>query len=309
MNIVLGLLDISASTNADKLETQTALVIPIIAAFSWWGIRVGISLIETCLSQMITFAHKHHYDNTKQWLHVHIEKSIQKATPLVFFASFVVVTYYGLVNDVVRNFLDLDTRIVLFFQAWVAWFLFFKLLLVVYLGQKLIAQHLQKKRRIRIFEVEQFTHVCQLMIVNFFIPSTLITLTGLIAFFLHSSPIDMYVAALALLIVLTFTLYPAYLIRKVLGQQREKTLTRINETLNIQMESKHLNDKRRLVDDFERLQFVSDLLAIRKEVNGISLWPINLPFTVQIAILAFIPILSWTGAGIVSQVLKSVTAL
>jgi hypothetical protein len=100
-----------------------------------------------------------------------------------------------------------------------------------------------------------------------------------------------------------------FFVRKVIKKRKEIMLQRINQSLNEQMlMNTESNAYRRLVDDETRLQFISDLLIVRKEVNQAPLWPMSMPFTVKMMLILMLPILSWMGAGFVSQFLKVLQA-
>ena len=279
---------------------------PISAAIAWWGAMVIKDYSKESLAKVITHGHPHHMPRVQTWLHDLIAIQVKKNLPLIVIGTLPIVSFYGYQNGVFNDNYGFNYRAILFFQAWITWVFFFCLLFLVYLGQRLITQHLEKKKRIRLFEIEQFSPICQLTIINFSIPCLIITVTAASAFLNPYSEFDMYATLLGFIVIFFFLTNPMLTIRRVLGVRREQSLKRLNKVLNMQIESKEVDDKRRLVDDFERLQYVSDLLTVRKEINSISLWPMDMPFVVKMGMVAMIPILSWIGAGIVSQLLKAV---
>ena len=95
-------------------------------------------------------------------------------------------------------------------------------------------------------------------------------------------------------------------VHRVVAQKRMLTLTRINDSLKIEISpEKRVSVTRRLVDNDSRLQFISDLLTVRTEIERAPSWPLTFPFTLKIFALILLPMLSWTGAGLVSQVIKA----
>ena len=306
INIVFGLMSLSPIGELQSKDAQSAFIMPLVTAIAWWGISVIKAYSEESLAIVITHGHSQHFARVKKWLHQFLLLKTKKILPLVVIGTLPIVSFYGLKNEIFSHNYGFNPRSILFIQAWLTWVSFFLLLYVVYLGQRLITMHLHKKLRIRLFEIEQFSPICSLTIVNFFIPCLIITFTAASAIFNPYSEYDLLAAFVGLMVALCFLVYPMLTIRRVLGKRREQSLERINKVLNAQIDSEDITDNRRLVDDFERLQFVSDLLSVRKEINSISLWPMDMPFAAKMAMVAMIPILSWVGAGIVSQLLKVV---
>ena len=306
INIVFGLLSLSPINELQSKDAQSAFIMPLVTAIAWWGISVITAYSEESLAIVITHGHGQHLARVKNWLHQFLHVKTKKILPLIVIGTLPIVSFYGLQNQIFSTNYGLNTRSILFIQAWLTWISFFLLLYVIYLGQRLISMHLHKKLRIRLFEIEQFSPICSLTIVNFVIPCLIVTFTAASAIFNPYSDYDLFVSLFGLIVTLCFLIYPMLTIRRVLGVRREQSLERINKVLNVQIESEDITDNRRLVDDFERLQFVSDLLSVRKEINSISLWPMDLPFAAKMAMVAMIPVLSWVGAGIVSQLLKVV---
>lgn len=309
INILIGLLTFTPSTELEKSEAQNAFIVPMMLGVCWWGIRVVRSYSQHTLSKVITHNHAHHQARLSILLRQLLERKTSKALPVLVILSMPIVGFYSYVNGAFDGLSLLDNRLALVLQAWSMWSVFFVLMYTVFLGQRIISLHVRKKIRIKLFEIEQFSPFCQLILANFFLPCFIITLVAATAVLNPYSDIDLIVTSVTLTVVFCFLSYPIVSIRQTLGRRRELMLERLNEALNIQMEPDNINNKRRLVDDFERLQFVADLLAVRKEINNISLWPMDMPFAYKMAILALVPIFSWIGAGIVSQLLKQVGSI
>lgn len=116
----------------------------------------------------------------------------------------------------------------------------------------------------------------------------------------------MLLSVISFLIVLIL-FQPILEAHNVVDKRRSLTLARINDSLKIEMSpEKRFSVTRRLVDDDNRLQFISDLLTVRTEIERAPSWPLTLPFTLKILALILLPMLSWTGAGLVSQLIKVV---
>ena len=306
INITFGLMSFSPVGSIEIKDTQSSFVLPLVAAIAWWGIRVITVYGEESLAKVITHGHSQHLPRVRKWLKGFLRAKAKRTLPFIVIGTIPLVSYYGLVNEVFANNYGINYRAILFFQAWFFWISFFFLLHVVYTGQRVITMHLRKKLRIRLFEIEQFSPICQLIIVNFLIPSLIITVITASAIANPYSEFDLILACIGLMVTVCFLTYPMLTIRRMLGMRREQSLERINRTLNVQIELEEMTNNRRLVDDHDRLQFVSDLLSVRKEINSISLWPMDMPFAAKMAMVAMIPIMSWVGAGLVSQLLKTV---
>lgn len=307
INILFGLMTFSPVGELQSTDAQVSFIMPLTAAIAWWGISVITTYSEDSLAKVITHGHSQHLPRVKKWLRTFFRMKSKRILPLIVIGTLPIVFFYAFINEVFSQRYGFNYRGILFVQAWITWVFYFLLLYVVYLGQRLITMHLKKKMRIRLFEIEQFSPLCHLTILNFFIPCLIITFTTASALLNPYSEFDLYVAFLSFIVILCFLTYPMFTIRHALGVRREQSLKRLNKVLNIQIESTEIVDNRRLVDDFERLQYVSDLLTVRKEINSMSLWPMDVPFVVKMGMIAMIPILSWVGAGIVSQLLKTIS--
>jgi hypothetical protein len=143
------------------------------------------------------------------------------------------------------------------------------------------------------------------VIVNFLLSFLTISAYSINGLFVDIPDTDKYVVLTVCLVIAFFLLSPIYLIRKVIKKRKEMMLERINESLNEQiLVNSDGSSYRRLVDNDIRLQFISDLLIVRKEVNQAPLWPMSVPFAVKMMLILMLPVLSWMGAGFVSQFLK-----
>jgi hypothetical protein len=185
------------------------------------------------------------------------------------------------------------------------WFCLINFIMALMVVFQLLKIYTTKYLRVRLFEIEELSPLCNVVMVNLLLSFLIISTYAINGLFIDIPNTDKYLVLMGCLVLAFFLLSPMFLIRKVIRKRKEMMLERINQSLNEQMlANTDENSYRRLVDDETRLQFISDLLIVRKEINQAPLWPMRLPFTIKIVLILMLPILSWLGAGLVSQLLK-----
>lgn len=169
----------------------------------------------------------------------------------------------------------------------------------------IIKRHLQKHFRIRLFEMEKLMPLCKLVLHNFCLTSILLAIYSVTFLFVDVPLTDAMLLSVISLLIVLLLLQPILEVHSVVSKRRSLTLARINESLKMETSPEmRVTETRRLVDDDTRLQFISDLLTVRTEVERAPSWPLTLPFTLKILVLILLPMLSWTGAGLMSQLIK-----
>lgn len=147
--------------------------------------------------------------------------------------------------------------------------------------------------------------LCKLVLHNFCLTSILLAIYSVTFLFVDVPLTDAMLLSVISLLIVLLLLQPILEVHSVVSKRRSLTLARINESLKMETSPEmRVTETRRLVDDDTRLQFISDLLTVRTEVERAPSWPLTLPFTLKILVLILLPMLSWTGAGLMSQLIK-----
>ena len=291
-------------------DAGTAAVLPVITALLWWGRTVCTSSGIKALSYVASHRRSRNTNKLAATFEYIIYINVKKFRPIIFiFASLIAFNYLyweGLFSTLENEVQQNTYRYILLLQAFPFWFCvinFIVLLIVIFQLSKI---YITKYLRIRLFEIEELSPLCNVVIVNFlmcFVAVSSYTINGL---FFDLPVVDKYLIFISCLILAFFLLFPIFLVRKVVKKRKEISLERINQALNDQiLANTEENQRRRLVDDETRLQFISDLLIVRKEVNQAPLWPMTVPFAAKMMFILTMPILSWMGAGLVSQLIKA----
>lgn len=301
---------ISFSYPRDSLQARyagAALIMPLITAAAWWGCRFCLLNASTNLGKVIGHRRKKTSSQLSRILTKHLEHALRLAMPcILILATFIGAAY--LYIDGLFVAVPGDTKqIFLMIQVLPLWTAILALIYCTFIVFRLMSKHIRHYLRVRLFEIERLQPLGNLVVVNFLFSSALLSLYLINTLVVDVPTSDLLIIIGLLGVILSSLLYPMWLLRSVLADRKSSTLERINSSLNFQLGNSHVHDKdRRLVDDKERLQHISDLLTVRKEITDEPLWPVNLPFTIKLAGLISLPIVSWIGAGLVSQFLKFV---
>ena len=147
--------------------------------------------------------------------------------------------------------------------------------------------------------------LCKLVLHNFCLSSILLALYSITFLFVEVPVTDAVLLSVISLLIVLLLFQPIWEVHSVVAKRRSLALARINDSLKTEISpEKRVSETRRLVDDDTRLQFISDLLTVRTEMERAPSWPLTLPFTLKILVLILLPMLSWTGAGLMSQLIK-----
>ena len=294
-------------------DAGAAFVLPILTALLWWGQLVSTSFAIKALSHVASHRRRRNTKKLEKIFENIIDTNLKKfRVTILFCAIFIAFNYLyweGLFAPIENQNHQGQYRYILFVQALPFWFCLINFILALIVVFQLTKIYTIKYLRVRLFEIEEFSPLCNVVMVNFLFSFLTISTYGINGLFIEIPNIDKYVVLIGCLVLAFFLFFPIFIIRKVIKERKEMMLERINHSLNEQMlTNTDGSSYRRLVDDDIRLQFISDLLIVRKEVNQAPLWPMSVPFTVKMMLILMLPIVSWMGAGLVSQLLKVLQA-
>lgn len=294
-------------------DAGSAVVLPLLTALLWWGKLVSTSFAVKALSYVASHRRSRNITKLAKTFEHIIYTNLKKFRLIIFVCACLIAFSYlyweGVFAPIENQEQQSQYRYVLLLQALPFWFCiinFFVSLVVVFQISKI---YITKYLRVRLFEIEELSPLCNVVVVYFLISFLAVTTYTINGIFFVLPDVDIYILFFSCSVLAFFLFSPIFLVQKVLKNRKEIMLERINNSLNEQMlMNTNGNSYRRLVDDETRLQFISDLLIVRKEVNQAPLWPMSVPFTVKIILILMLPILSWMGAGVVSQSLKVLLA-
>lgn len=308
VNALLGF--ISFSHPPDSLAARdagAAFVVPVLTAMAWWGYRFNIEKAAQYLAPVIGHRRRNSASRIKRWLVRLLMSRVEQVRMGLIIAAMVLSSMYLISQGLTDSLAAQPTRIFLLIQAFPLWLAVLHVLTVNIFTLKFLKKHLNDYFRVRLFEIERLRPVCHLVVTNFLVASLLLTVFSLNALFITLPLTDALLMLVFSLVILMVLVQPVIEMSRIVGLRREMTLSRINDTLKIQLEtSAPHQDDRRLVDNTERLQFISDLLTVRKEISQAPIWPMTFPSTVKILVLTVLPLASWTGSGVVAQLMKQV---
>ncbi|WP_414830496.1 hypothetical protein [Alteromonas sp. H39] len=309
VNSLLGF--ISFSHPPDSLAARdagAAFVIPILTAMAWWGYRINVVKASQYLAAVISHRRHDNLSRMEGWLVRIMVSRVEQLRWMLVIAALVLSTAYLVSQEITATLGDEPRRIILLVQAFPLWLSILHVLTANVLTLKFLRKHLNQYFRVRLFEIERLRPVCHLVVTNFLVASLLLTIFGLNALFITLPLADALLMLVFSLVILLILLQPVIEMSKIVSLRREMTLSRINDTLKIQLKgaSAPQKDDRRLVDNTARLQFISDLLTVRKEISNAPVWPMTFPSTIKIVVLMVLPVVSWTGSGVVAQLMKQI---
>jgi hypothetical protein len=301
---------ISFSYPRDSLQARyagAALMMPLITAAAWWGCRFCLLNASINLGKVIGRRRKKSSSQLSRILTEILDHALRRAMPYILILAFCIGAAYLYINGLFVTGPGDTRKIFLMIQVLPLWTAILAMIYCTFIVFRLMSRHIRHHFRIRLFEIERLQPLGNLVVVNFLLSSALLSLYSINILVADMPTSDLLIITGLLGLILSSLLYPMLLLRSVLADRKASTLERINSSLNFQLGNSHVHHKdRRLVDDKERLQHISDLLTVRKEIADEPIWPVNLPFTIKLLGLISLPIVSWTGAGLVSQFLKFV---
>lgn len=290
-------------------DAGSAVVIPLVTALLWWGRQISKSFAVNALSYVASHRRRRKSNKLAKTFEHIICANLKKYRLIIIVCASLMASNYlywgGVLSSSDHSLQIGEYRYILLIQAWPLWFCIFNYFLELIVVFQLSKVYLTKYFRVRLFEIEELGPLCNVVIVNFLISFLAVSTYTINGLFFDLPDVDIYLILHSCLILALFLLLPVFLVRKVIKERKEYMLERINQALNEQMlANTEGRSFRRLVDDETRLQFISDLLIVRKEVNQAPLWPMSVPFTIKFMLILMLPILSWMGAGFVSQFIK-----
>ena len=309
INTLLGF--ISFSYPPDSLAARdagAAFVLPILTAMAWWGYRIVVVKTSQYLAAVISHRRRNSLSRIQRWLVRLLVSRVDRVRWGLVLAALTLSLAYLISQGLTDTLKEEPTRIVLLLQAFPLWLSILHVLTANVFTLKFLRKHLNDYFRVRLFEIERLRPVCHMVVTNFLVASLLLTIFSLNALFITLPLIDALLMLVFSLVILLILIQPVIEMSKIVSVRRAMTLSRINDILKIQLNTSSApqNDDRRLVDNSERLQFISDLLTVRKEISNAPVWPMNFPSTIKILALMMLPLLSWTGSGVVAQLMKQV---
>ncbi|TRY30377.1 hypothetical protein [Aliiglaciecola sp. M165] len=310
-NYSLGFISIEQDrTSVLARDAGAAVVLPLLTALLWWSRNV---CIVSCANSLGYIASHRRTRKQSKLVH-HFEKIIinrlSKLNAVIAVLAAMIATLYlsseGLFNVQETSVYQVsEYRYLLLLQALPLWFCLLSYITTLYFILRLVFLYCSKYMRVRLFEVEEMSPICDLIVVNFLFATLLISTYPINSFFVDIPKTDQFLMLFFAIIIAGILLVPIYWVQSVIRLRKDRSLTRVNDSLNAQLDKNHTQSaQRRLVDDDVRLQYISDLLVVRKEIQRAPVWPMNVPFALKMLFILTIPLLSWTGAGIISQMIK-----
>ena len=290
-------------------ELASAIIFPLLTSLSLVGIVFSLQVSIGNLAPLIAYRKPKNHEQIETLLSgIFFKNYLRKLPYVVLMTLFAVYVYWQSLQN--SHLYSVQAKqYLLVTQAIPLWFCMFSFILSVMIVMRIMAKHVSKSLRVRLFEIERMQPFGNVILVNFFITSVLLSVYQIQLFFGPLLLAEIILTALFMLTAVTLFIWTIYVMRLKLHGSREVMLDRINESLNIQLsKAPETLSARRLVDDKLRVQFISDLLMVRKEIGQINLIPIDLPLTYKLVLLMLLPFVSWVGAALVSQTLQSVVS-
>lgn len=291
-------------------DAAAALTLPFLTMLLWWGRRVSMLSAASSLAHIVSHRRQREALRLSGVLLGTLVVSLRRRQHIPILASLFLFAGYVYAEDLYRGFESLAIlnkfgRLALLLQGWGLWYCLLNFVTSLVIQFLMIKQYLNRYLRVRLFEIEELSPACNIVIVNFCIAVFALCCYPLHAIFIDIPDTDQYVLLVLSVIIAVLLLAPVFFIRNIVARHKALTLERINAALSEHtLHNSSAVSNRRLVDNEGRLQVIADLLVVRKEIDNAPLWPMNMPFAFKMVILLSLPMLSWMGAGIVSQLLK-----
>lgn len=313
LNYQLGFFSFDKNSLEPALrDASAAFVSPLLTAALIYSNALVIQLGSRSLARISIINNKREYSKAKrrftQFL-LRFQLLNLKLTPLL--AAGIAISYLYLSGFSDAN-PEQDYRWVLIAQIFPFWTLLVMLVFSIYKVHQSLRLLLSKFARISLFESEKLKPISDFLFASFFIYCSLNSIYLLVTLFVELLWLDIAILGIITFIILVVLIAPLNIMQNTIRTQKESTINAINallsEQLTLQNHHNESNDGhiRRLVDDLSRLQHASDLLLIRQEVKTMPTLPVTLPTMMKFLLILLIPLFSWVGAGVVSQLLKLV---
>ncbi|MFC6439534.1 hypothetical protein [Bowmanella sp. JS7-9] len=307
-NWLLGLLAFN-SVPYDSVQAKdagAALAFPIISGFMIFSFQFCLRSLANSISLLSHTKVRKQKIEYRLWLF--FEQKIKRNIPQLLTLSAFLTSSYLIANGLVfsnDNEGGIEVlRLYLFVQCFFFWLMLCTLIYTLYFSTRTLLHYINFRVRIRLFQLEMLTPALKTGWINFVVTSLVISLQPL--FWIHSSPpnIDMFFIIFALISSLFFFGYPVININRTMSNKKSMAVQRINSAID---EALHSGPKqyRRLVDNDQKLQYVSDLLTVRQEILETKTWLLDFPFMIRIGLLIFIPAFSWIASSIIDNLVKS----
>ena len=306
VNYYLGFISFNFQvTSLAARDAATALIAPLLVAFAWWASYKTLYSSAFYLSFLLSHRRKKSRARLAETLRFTFFSQLLKALPYIFVCALLVSSGYVFSQGIADKITEQPKRVVLLLQAIPMWLTGLSLFSSNIIVLRFIKRHLQKHFRVRLFEMEEMMPLCKLVLHNVCLLSILLAIYSITFLFVEVPLTDAVLLSVISLLIVLLLFQPILEVHSVVAKRRSLALARINDSLKTEISpEKRVSETRRLVDDDTRLQFISDLLTVRTEIERAPSWPLTLPFTLKILVLILLPMLSWTGAGLMSQLIK-----
>lgn len=189
------------------------------------------------------------------------------------------------------------------------WMTLLNFAFTLYLSTNLCRIYTLRYSRVQLIEVEELTPLSSIVMMNFLLVSIPLCFYPLYSLFTTMNAHDKYILLALALASLGWTIHPLIMIYKNINVRKTNALSYLNFEIKQQLRlPENALDKtdrqNRLVDSEARVQRLSDLLLLKKELINVPTLPLNVPFAIKLFLLLLLPLLSWVGAGTLSTLLK-----
>ena len=309
VNYLLGFITVTAVAPAIQRDAGAAVVLPLVMCLAWWGANYCSLIAGTQMAEIAGYRKQKLNKHIASTLTHLINKSVGRKIPYIATLAVIIGSSYVLSQGLVEiegvTEEHNQKRIFLLLHALPVWFFVVRFIATLTDITLLVKKYLHKHLSIQLFEVEEIAPVCKIVLANFLMATMLLATYPINIVFVELPPIDQFITLFFSVVLLGFLVVPIFITRNTLKYHQSRALERINEALRERVGDESFDElQRRLVDSDDKLQYVSDLLMVRKEVMSAPLWPLTAPFTIKMLLLMLLPFLTWVGAGIISQVVK-----
>ncbi|MCC2618265.1 hypothetical protein LJ739_18555 [Aestuariibacter halophilus] len=305
-NVWLGFLSLDAPSGLAKRDAGAALTLPLITLLCTVGCHYCLNGTAMCLERIHSFRPRQFRVSRYHTIVRLAERDFRRARFGLLIAPLTIASGYIWHEGIAQNIWQSNPwRLVLLAQAYPLWIMIFRLLYCLWFSVRVVLLTIRNHLTVRLYEIEELTPICHLVIMNVLFASLVMATYPLNLLFIPLPATDLLILAVLGGVLVSLLLYPVLVIHRHLQHKQRQMLSRINAALESEVTPTDGSDnQRRLVDDGQRLQYVADLLNVRKEISEAPLWPMNSPFWLKLFSMALIPVMAWIGAGIVSQLLK-----
>ena len=203
-------------------DAGAAFVLPLLTALLWCGKLFSTSFAVKALSYVASHRRRRNTTKLAKIFERIIYTNLKTCRPIILICSSLIAFNYLYWEGLFAPFEDQAQqshyRSVLLLQGLLLWFCiinYFVELIVVFQLSKI---YITKYFRVRLFEIEEFSPLCNVVIVNFLISFLAISTYPLNELFFDLPDVDKYVMLVSLLLLAFFLFSPVLLVQKVIKQ-------------------------------------------------------------------------------------------